>query len=133
MGCDIHPGLFVLRNNKWAQFLAVPPDERHYDFFGLLAGVRGDTKPIAEPRGMPEWFPGADKWWAEYIVDGDHTPSWLSLQELENRLSLPDRDDDIGVTSALSEWVLLGRFYQKADTIWRATNREMIYVFNFDS
>ena len=55
---------------------------RNYDFFGLVAGVRGG-EPLYEPRGLPSdlseivglaWKIGEGDW---------HTPSYLDIKEFE--------------------------------------------------
>lgn len=67
--------------------------DRNYPLFGILAGVRGDGPPIAEPRGLPIDLGLEGREWADPnnlhsqdISYGDHSASWLTLQELqENR------------------------------------------------
>lgn len=70
--------------------------DRHYTVFGYLADVRngsgfagcdlGDAvKPIAEPRGFPDYDDGemsdeAYLWFRHH--GGDHTDTWLSLEEI---------------------------------------------------
>lgn len=54
--------------------------ERNYTLFGVLAGVRGyDIPKIAEPRGLPDNIDREED--ANYDI-GDHTYSWLTVQEL---------------------------------------------------
>lgn len=112
MGCDIH--LYVERRDaegnwnsadtwfsdpddptrkslyKWGPGLArvAGPiyDDRNYDLFAILAGVRngrGDGfTPISEPRGMPK-DASLDVAAASESMDSDgHSHSWLTLQEI---------------------------------------------------
>lgn len=133
MGCDIHPGLFFVREKGWAEFKAVPPNGRHYTFFGVLAGVRGNGPAISEPRGFPNWF-GEDPWWSEYITNGDHSASWVTLNELlDYRVQHEGEPELMDAMGMLNNWIALGRFYQQLDDIWRATGDQVVYVFNFDS
>ncbi len=110
MGCDIHVLIERRVNDKWERVphrvpwreqydgadpstLLLPDafDNRNYDLFGVLAGVRNGTwgepnPPIAQPRGWPE-----DSAWP-FNVDGDkaspwvgdHSHSWVTLRELED-------------------------------------------------
>lgn len=130
MGCDIHAGLFQV--DSWADFVAIPPVDRYYDFFSVLAGVRGEYEPIVEPRGLPEWFK-REPWWSEHIVDGDHTASWLTLQELlDFRDGKRWRGLDENVRGAVASWIELGEFYRKYDFCNSPPDR-FVFVFNFDS
>lgn len=90
MGTDIH-GVFQRRDQSTGKWLDVPSEyeeNRHYQLFAVLAGVRNGrgfagvitgtpVTPIAEPRGLPEDFE---------VVDGedhgDHTHSWLTADEI---------------------------------------------------
>lgn len=95
MGCDIH--IFVEKriNNKWECITEIEEEEdgylspkkdiyseRNYSLFGLLAGVRGDAKPIKEPAGLPEDVSEivkkiSDRW------NGDgHSHSYYTLEDL---------------------------------------------------
>lgn len=87
MGCDIH--IIAQKRNEQGQWVAVsgkfsPFDWRSYGMYGWLAGVRNysDVTPISEPRGLPDDF-SLVKWEAE-TNDwlGDHSYSWLSVEEL---------------------------------------------------
>lgn len=69
MGTDIH-GVFQRRDKTTSQWVDVPSNykqDRHYQLFAVLAGVRNGhgfarvrtgeaVKPIAEPRGLPKDF-----------------------------------------------------------------------------
>ena len=89
MGCDIHGFL------EWKRFkgddgwfiLGIPPDDRWYDTFAVLAGVRNyveGLEPIAEKRGVPddasyETKEEVEKWG----VDG-HSHTWLTIDDIDN-------------------------------------------------
>ena len=88
MGCDIHPCIQIslLGDTFWRNVM-VPDTERHYLFFGTLAGIRDDRlRLIVEQRGYPknlglqenQWTPPTDLvgW-----CDGEHSPSWFTLTE----------------------------------------------------
>jgi len=105
MGCDIHLYVEKLVNGKWeiqrgfvssmyeadSEFFSTakfrnavtPYDNRNYQLFGALAGVREDNiKPIAEPRGLPDdASPEVAAEAKDYGIDG-HTHSWLTLKEI---------------------------------------------------
>ena len=73
---------------------------RNYELFGILAGVRGDATPIAEPRGLPKDLGDECKalrknWNGPDIHLGEHSQSWLTLAELQKhskRLHMADSD-----------------------------------------
>lgn len=93
MGCDIHSVMEIFVDGAWRLvgetktedgFTRVdyePLNDRNYDFFGLLAGVRREVpNPIAAGRGTPE-----DISWDESECGflGDHSFSWVSLADIE--------------------------------------------------
>lgn len=100
MGCDIH--MIVQKRDdagKWIEIdgnfagdyeaSTVPFDWRSYGLFAFLAGVRNYAAitPISEPRGLPADFVDPDldpRGWLEddYRDVGDHSRTWLSVQEL---------------------------------------------------
>jgi hypothetical protein len=97
MGCDIHPYAEVRRDGKWQRAPIQVPDDRNYWTFAVLADVRNGfgfagcytgepVTPIAQPRGLPEDTSVSDndaKYDSpEYVWLGDHSHSWLTLQEL---------------------------------------------------
>lgn len=96
MGCDIHLQAQKRDSNgQWETVPFVPFDWRSYGMFGFLGLTSrnySDVPPIAPLRGLP---PGAqpnevtdDSQWGlsdrtPYFSDfGDHSFSWLSLEEL---------------------------------------------------
>lgn len=81
MGCDIHCHVEVKINGEWHHYNH-PTLSRNYQLFSKMAGVRGNEKPIAEPRGMPEDSTFMTKF-DNNNWDGDgHTHSWLSDHEV---------------------------------------------------
>lgn len=80
MGCDIHSQAERRVGGAWKKFQDYEPfDWRSYGMFAFLAGVRNYSAitPISEPRGIPD---DAD---IEMQRDvGDHSYSWLSVDEL---------------------------------------------------
>jgi hypothetical protein len=97
MGCDIHLYLEEKIDGKWKcldkftedskGFLEVEEwlhDDRDYDFFAVLAGVRNgcDFVPISEPRGLP---PDCSHELLRYHDEADygfHSHSWLGYKEI---------------------------------------------------
>lgn len=114
MGTDIHMRAEIKRNGQWEAvgevfenpyykadkplndwnkpLTAEPYGDRNYGLFAMLANVRNGYgfagvvtgtgyAPIAEPRGLPEdMSPEVAEWMDSY----DHTPSYLTLAELES-------------------------------------------------
>lgn len=84
MGCDIHPHIEVKINNRW-EHLSEPNNDRFYDFFARIAGVRNskDIRPIAEGRPLPEDLNpltrmDLNNW------DGDaHSHTWFNKEEMK--------------------------------------------------
>lgn len=94
MGCDIHlivekrikgewgrAEALVEKKHEWSSPYEEWYTERNYSVFGALAGVREhEVVPIAEPRGIPsDCTTVAD---ADDFPFGDHTYSWLTVDEL---------------------------------------------------
>lgn len=100
MGTDIHGIMQKRVNNQWEDIAFDYAEDRHYQLFAVLAGVRNGygfagcptgepVEPIASPRGLPDDF---------YVVDGEHPStdedgpaekwmgahsfSWLTGQEM---------------------------------------------------
>lgn len=84
MGCDIHiqaqkrdaSGAWQEVRGSFSEGPS-PFDWRSYGMFAFLAGVRnyGAIAPIAEPRGLPDDVRDEEPF-------GDHSYSWLSVEEL---------------------------------------------------
>lgn len=82
MGCDIHTQAERRINGKWEIIPGLRPfDWRQYGMYGFLANVRNysDVPPLSEPRGLPDDAVMPDD--REYFL-GDHSHSWLSVEEL---------------------------------------------------
>lgn len=58
MGCDIHGVWQKFEDNKWIDIPSNYEQNRHYQLFAILAGVRNnyDVTPISKPKGLPEDF-----------------------------------------------------------------------------
>jgi hypothetical protein len=91
VGCDVHTVAQKRdEQGKWTTFYGefaegpAPFDWRQYGLYGWLAGVRNysDITPISEPRGLPDDFNLGE--WEDESGDwlGDHSYSWLSVDEL---------------------------------------------------
>lgn len=156
------PPEWLWEDNKNKNYLDIQtsfpswPSIRCYAAFGLLAGVRGDDDPPYPPRGLPDFLKPYGKevtyqGWAqedEYIwpqrigydqfIDvrldlGDHTRSWLTLDELK-RIDWNDwnyKYDDEKKTTLLWPATILIPMLEK---IAAYRDVEEIYVvFGFDS
>jgi hypothetical protein len=85
MGCDIHA--FIEKkdphdSSDYSRSIHFPINNDYF-LFGLLAGVRSSNCDYIEPRGLPldiNWF--TRELYEEMEMDA-HTPSWLTLPELE--------------------------------------------------
>lgn len=80
MGCDIHSHAERQVGGKWEAIPDLRPfDWRSYGMYGFLAGVRNYSAvtPLATPRGLPKDAVVEDEGWL-----GDHSHSWLSVEEL---------------------------------------------------
>jgi hypothetical protein len=89
MGCDIHIIAQRKTNSGWEEvsgnfsYGGAPFDWRSYGMFGFLADVRNYSAvpPISQPRGLPTDFTAdMDEFGGCFL--GDHSFSWLSLDEL---------------------------------------------------
>lgn len=81
MGCDIHSTAEKKINGKWTLIEGLEPfDWRSYGMYGFLADVRNYSAvpPLSHPRGIPDDAVHANDPW-KY---GDHSYSWLSVEEL---------------------------------------------------
>jgi hypothetical protein len=81
MSCECIAHVEIKYEGHWFAF-DKPKVFQNYELFAKMAGVRGEAKPIVEPRGIPTdvsvvarihygaWNPDA------------HTPSWLTRDEV---------------------------------------------------
>ncbi len=78
MGCDIHGWVEVRDGGKWVAVREIKDQERNYQRFAALAGVRGEGPPA---KGMPHDISDTVRYHIERCgVDG-HSHSHLSLVE----------------------------------------------------
>jgi hypothetical protein len=126
VGCDIHAEIL------WEQFPGCPADPekwwsfatldlpRHYPVFGALAGVRSPDVDCEVPaRGLPSGMYRGETYEERF---GDHTYSWLTLEEFRRAL---DRVDALPGCEVPVE-------YRIAEKILEMLPRSII-VFGFDS
>lgn len=129
MGCDIH-GVFQTRGNsdsRWWTEMEIE-DSRNYLVFSALADVRNSTgiTPISELRGFPDDFDlkeasKAMRYGNEYDPwMGDHSFSWLYLDELLNWSGWDQIVNDNGVISReqFMEWDRMTAPYPHSGDIW---------------
>jgi hypothetical protein len=131
MGCDIHVLVEVKYSGKpWELWFKNPHDRypdphyygndeldcisgRSYEFFGILAGVRGGSTPIAAHRGLPKDASEYVKTWDK--MNEYHSVTWCTLPEMELAVkryhrSLWDRNtDDMGNMISLLDHISLER------------------------
>ena len=84
MGCDIH-GTLEVKKYSWWRTEGYVPNERNYDWFGLLAEVRNyvNAIPISPLRGIPDEL--SDKTRdaiKEWNADG-HSYSYLTWKDFK--------------------------------------------------
>jgi hypothetical protein len=79
MGCDIHSIAQRKTDAGWEDLDFSPFESRIYGVFGFLADVRNYSAvpPLSPPRGLPDDFVDSEERWV-----GDHSFSWLSIEEL---------------------------------------------------
>jgi len=100
MGCDIH-GFWEVKDHtgNWMAIDTINPG-RNYDWFGIIAGVRGGPDIGTAHRGVPDDASGAyrdmvDAWGVDL-----HSHTWLSPSEVQGachelgRLSIERYNDD---------------------------------------
>jgi hypothetical protein len=105
MGCDIHTFVEIRQDGRWVKAGDAFPlhendvrrtrertlgdqpfDWRSYGMFGFLAGVRNGAHvpTIVPPRGIPDNLsPEVSVEWRQELDWGGHTPSWLTVAELQ--------------------------------------------------
>ncbi len=78
----IHIEFKSRKTGKWT-YAYEADGERYYEMFGVLAGTRGDSDALYEPRGLPnDASPETLKEYKDFGEDA-HTPCWLTTQELK--------------------------------------------------
>ena len=164
MGCDIHITIEQRKDGQWERVHWYnstrnswekwdhPPDvmgavkvpenfkRRCYSLFGVLAGVRSNLLPcIAEPKGLPKdlSFPADDH--DNYV--GDHSFSWLTLQELEEYpldqpcfLSFYAYADDYPIQKPIRN-MAVGEWFEEVLPVLRTLGEpdDVRIVFGFDN
>ncbi len=99
MGCDIHAYSETKIDDKWeaneefsrnreGEHFDVDYDDRfdtdrNYDFYGIIAGVKRPDVKRFEPKGFPKDSSSNIKGVYDYWDADAHTPSYLTLDELE--------------------------------------------------
>jgi len=95
MGCDIHTHIEKNKGNGWVnctrytfEYSGTPQrsevlEDRYYERFGYLAGVRGLSVPSVEVKGLPkdatkETLKDFEQW-----KDDAHNMSYLTLKEIK--------------------------------------------------
>ena len=81
MGCDIHLHVEIMVKGEWLHYNH-PHLGRDYALFGKMAGVRGWSEPIAEPRGLPADATKTTRLDYQHYGTDAHTPSWLNMREI---------------------------------------------------
>ena len=131
MGCDIHAAA-QLKNPDTESWFTLGNVElcRDYALFAILAGVRNGkgVKPIDEPRGLPEGF--GSEYDDEHTDLGDHSRSYVDLQEINERMDRDWRTRDIASYETLRPINLILTGYALS---WGAKPNEIRLVFGFDN
>jgi len=80
MGCDINLWIEKREGSLWSPCIEIPycllPDDRNYDVFGFLAGVRSNENGQFNNRGIPEDTSAPE------VELGDHSFTYAYLDEL---------------------------------------------------
>ena len=156
MGCDIHSVAERRVNGKWEVIPGLRPfDWRHYGWFGFLANVRNYSAipSLAQPRGVPVDSPfrkqavelGTGPEYDAIYELGDHSYSWLSVEELlafdydapveDRRVTVGNNGgctaEPGGGTMTTYREFLGTKFFIELDTLMKAGAERI--VFGFDS
>jgi hypothetical protein len=84
MGCDIHAYSETKTKYGWWELHGKPNDDRNYNFFGIIAGVRRDDNTIFEPRGIPKGLSSDVEALYEHWKPDAHSESYLTLADLKS-------------------------------------------------
>lgn len=116
MGCDIHLHVEVKLHGKWEHYAALSPG-RNYEIFSKIAGVRGQERPLAAPRGLPTDVTALTAISSlGYGADG-HTHTWLSSDEVKELNKWFDKTQQDEGPYYFESWVdawLFGGAWDKA-------------------
>lgn len=138
MGTDIHTLVQVKKNDKWESVAVDICDNRSYDFFGTLCGIRNSNVPsIVDARGCPEgletvegesWDSGdtfvmfnGKKYWMGYGIY-----SWCLLSEMKEFFEQYKPFQYANLESCIQELEQI----QNANGVGES---ELRFVFGFDS
>jgi hypothetical protein len=131
MGCDVHP--VVLRQGpklrSWWEAAYIPDHERYYDWFGLLADVRGES-PVGKTLGLIGAPPDVPTWSYEKFISDEHTLSWFSLRRAQEFYRRHSKDLDEGLLKQFHLWLAPMEFVAG---LYGLTPDEVICVFDFDN
>ena len=133
MGCDIHLHIEIKIDGNWEHY-AYPHIARSYVLFGVLAGVRGDSKPIVAPKGFPVDASVVTKLDYAHWGSDAHTPSWLNAKEVGRLRRWFDDETTTAVSleyNILSNTYLFGNAFDVADL--PSTVEDFRFVFWFDN
>lgn len=147
MGTDIHSVAQVRKNDNWVTVdTTIDGDERNYELFGLLAGVRGWSSPISEPRGLPKDFEinscqhsfYDQELLIEIFYIGEHSHSYYSLDELKKIYDKQTKpcvtcgryDGDEVIRGDLTDVI---SHLDKIKNKYKVSDEDIRYVFGFDS
>jgi hypothetical protein len=129
MGCDSHLSIETLQpfinSLRWETYALDVPQDRDYDVFEAMAGVRSKDKtkePIFPPRGIPFDASQSVIYW--YKRSGEHTPSWLYPFEFAKAMDSIDRDD-LG-----KEWHALEAILTSLAKIYGDRNVRLVFFFD---
>jgi hypothetical protein len=128
MGCDIHPVCefrWSKTSNYW-MLAGIPPRDRNYHFFGLLSHVRTEPDHKLAIDGWPENIAAESRFILEQY--GDHTPGWVTLQDLVKHKQTTYSGD---AAEMVAEWIQFGydmmKYHHVEDT------GSIRFVFNYDN
>lgn len=109
MGCDIHMFTEQRVDGAWVLTGEGPYEDRNYDLFWLLGGIRrrpGEIPPVAPARGIPDDASEAVAHEHEQWSLDAHSASWLLLSELREFLAAnptaPEQDGSSFWTEGLT-------------------------------
>lgn len=126
MGCDIYLYTESFRNNRWEpnedirkdpynegeNYIGLTYDEsfykgRNYILFDTLAGVRGGGfyQKFETKHKLPDDVSPQVKEYFEYWKRDAHTPSYITLSELEDYLETDFRLDIDNLKANINEWI----------------------------
>jgi hypothetical protein len=127
IGSDIWGFLEIRGPDGLWEYKNKMPDDRDYDWFGLLAGVRNNVnaKPIAELRGLPDDVsPRLARKIANWGGLDEYSCSWLSLEDfseydwenvsIDERMFTIDRrtGKELNKTLGNDEWIVESDFFE---------------------